>query len=362
MKTNEELIPIIRELAAGGMNHIKAILTAIGDNDGWYNGLRILPHFDDTAMFWIIGARRIGKTDLVLRVMCLLYIVFSEKTMWVRNKMVELKDPSFHSAFLNDAKLHQWCPPDWETRPDGVHMGPDKDSDTVCSFQSISTFSNRRGGAHPGTLMMVFDEFCPEDRKYPPMCATGLMSLTKTVFSGNEDARCFCLSNFVSAANPYFVKCRIYPRTDRPITAYPDKSMLIERCTGYRCGILEDNMWNKAYKAAQIGNYASESEDRLIELVKRMPKGAVPQPYIFKIDELLYRGYTKNGITYYSEYHGKVNDIVIWTPNLKECDDRVVLMPVFMRRNIEAEMQSGTLRFKDPNVMFAILNMAFETV
>ena len=121
-------------------------------------------------------------------------------------------------------------------------------------------------------------------------------------------------------------------------------------------------MWNKAYKAAQIGNYASESEDRLIELVKRMPKGAVPQPYIFKIDELLYRGYTKNGITYYSEYHGKVNDIVIWTPNLKECDDRVVLMPVFMRRNIEAEMQSGTLRFKDPNVMFAILNMAFETV
>ena len=362
MKTNEELIPIIEELAAGGMNHIKAILTAIGDNDGWYNGLRILPYFDDTAMFWIIGARRIGKTDLVLRVMCLLYIVFGEKTMWVRNKMVELKDPSFHSAFLNDAKLHQWCPPDWETRPDGVHTGPDKDSDTVCSYQSISTFSNRRGGAHPGTLMMIFDEFCPEDRKYPPMCATGLMSLTKTVFSGNEDARCFCLSNFVSAANPYFVKCRIYPRTDRPITAYPDKSMLIERCTGYRCGILEDNMWNKAYKAAQIGNYASESEDRLIELVKRMPKGAVPQPYIFKIDELLYRGYTKNGITYYSEYHGKVNDIVIWTPNLKECDDRVVLMPVFMRRNIEAEMQSGTLRFKDPNVMFAILNMAFETV
>ena len=344
------------------MNPIKQLMTEYGKNDGWYNAQQILPYFDDTVMFWIIGARRIGKTDFFLRLMCDLWQRFRLKTMWVRNKMVELKDPSFHSAFLNDAKRYGWCPPDWETRPDGVHIGPDKDSELICSFQSISTFSNRRGGAHPDTFMMIFDEFCPEDRKYPPMCATGLMSLTKTVFSGNEDARCFCLSNFVSAANPYFVKCRIYPRTDRPITAYPDKSMLIERCTGYRCGILEDNMWNKAYKAAQIGNYASESEDRLIELVKRMPKGAVPQPYIFKIDELLYRGYTKNGITYYSEYHGKVNDIVIWTPNLKECDDRVVLMPVFMRRNIEAEMQSGTLRFKDPNVMFAILNMAFETV
>ena len=344
------------------MNPIKQLMTEYGKNDGWYNAQQILPYFDDTVMFWIIGARRIGKTDFFLRLMCDLWQRFRLKTMWVRNKMVELKDPSFHSAFLNDAKRYGWCPPDWETRPDGVHTGPDKDSELICSFQSISTFSNRRGGAHPDTFMMIFDEFCPEDRKYPPMCATGLMSLTKTVFSGNEDARCFCLSNFVSAANPYFVKCRIYPRTDRPITAYPDKSMLIERCTGYRCGILEDNMWNKAYKAAQIGNYASESEDRLIELVKRMPKGSVPQPYIFKIDDLLYRGYTKNGITYYSEYHGKVNDIVIWTPNLKECDDRVVLMPVFMRRNIEAEMQSGTLRFKDPNVMFAILNMAFETV
>ena len=53
---------------------------------------------------------------------------------------------------------------------------------------------------------------------------------------------------------------------------------------------------------------------------------------------------------------------MIWTPNLKECSDRVNLIMPFMKRHIEEEMQMGLLRFKNPNVMFAILSMVFETV
>ena len=342
------------------MNPIKQLLIEYGDNGGWMNGLKILPHFDDTVIMMICGARRIGKTDLFLRLACDLWQRFHLRTMWVRNKLTELKEPSFFNEFLNDPKRHGWCPESWFVKADGVHDPGDEEP--VILFQSISVFSNRRGGAHPEVIMMVFDEFMPEDRKYPHMCATGLMSLTKTVFSGNEEARCFCLSNFVSAANPYFVKFRIYPRKGQDITVFPDKSILIERCTGYRCAILPDSKWNKAYKAAGVGDYASEDEDSLIELIRPVPKGATPKPWIILNDGILYRCWQKNGVSYWNEYKGDAKDIVIWTPNLKECSDRVNLIMPFMKRHIEEEMQMGLLRFKNPNVMFAILSMVFETV
>ena len=341
-------------------NPIKQLLTEYGNNDGWYNGQKLLPHFDDTMIMMIIGARRIGKTDLFLRLACDLWQRFNLRTMWVRNKLTELKEPSFFNEFLNDAKLNKWCPDDWFTKADGVH--DPGDDEPVILFQSISVFSNRRGGAHPEVIMMVLDEFMPEDRKYPHMCAAGLLSLTKTVFSGNEEARCFCLSNFVSAANPYFVKFRIYPRKDQDITVFPDKSILIERCRDYRCAILEDNKWNLAYKAAGVGNYASEDEDRLIELIRPVPKGSTPRPWLILSDGILYRCWTKNGLSYWNEYKGDIKNIVIYTPNIKECSDRVNLIIPFMKRHIEEEMQMGLLRFKNPNVMFAVLSMVFETV
>lgn len=341
-------------------NPIKQLLIEYGDNDGWYNGQKLLPYFDDTMLMMIIGARRIGKTDMFLRLACDLWQRFHLRTMWVRNKLTELKEPSFFNEFLNDAKQYGWCPETWFVKPDGVH-DPD-DQEPIIKFQSISVFSNRRGGAHPDVIMMVLDEFMPEDRKYPHMCASGLLSLTKTVFSGNEEARCFCLSNFVSAANPYFVKFRIYPRKGQDITIFPDKSILIERCRDYRCAILEDNQWNRVYKSAGVGNYASEEEDTLMNLISSIPKGATPKPWLILSDGLLYRAWTKDAMTYWNEYRGESKGIVIWTPNLKECSDRVQLIPQFMKRNIEEEMQMGSLRFRNPNVMFAILSMVFETV
>ena len=152
------------------MNPIKQLLIEYGNNDGWYNGQKLLPHFDDTMIMMIIGARRIGKTDLFLRLACDLWQRFNLRTMWVRNKLTELKEPSFFNEFLNDAKLHNWCPEGWVTKADGVH--DPGDPEPVILFQSISVFSNRRGGAHPEVIMMVLDEFMPEDRKYPHMCGT----------------------------------------------------------------------------------------------------------------------------------------------------------------------------------------------
>lgn len=341
------------------MNPIKKILQSYGNNSGFYNPRKILKHFDDTMLFFILGARRIGKTDMFLRLACDLWKRYHLKTMWVRNKKVELDDPAFHADFLNDAKLFGWCPEEWMTKPDGVYT--EEKGELIIKFQSISTFSNRRGGAHPGVVLMVLDEMMPEDRKYPRMAAQGLLSLSKTVFSGNTDARVFCLSNYVSAANPYFVKMRVYP-SSQDVTHFRDKAITIERCTGYRSAIDDANPWNKVYKAAGVGNYESEREDSLITLISKVPKGCVPAPYLIRSDGLTYREWRKGSISYWDEYRGSVKNTAVFTPNVSECGQGVQLILPYIITHINEMMISGTIRFKDPNVMFAILSIVYETV
>ena len=92
------------------MNPIKELLESYGDNDGWYNPKRILEHFDDTILYFIVGARRIGKTDLFLRLACDLWQVHGRKTLWIRDHDKHFQDDAFLSSFLADAKLFGWCP------------------------------------------------------------------------------------------------------------------------------------------------------------------------------------------------------------------------------------------------------------
>ena len=341
---------------------ILEVLRDLGNNDGWYNPLKWLDHFDDYMVYWIIGERRIGKTDLFLRVACELWKQYRLKTMWLRNKKVELEDDNV-ATFLNDAKKHGWCPDDWTVTNEGVMESSDREAETIILFSSISTFSNRRGGSHPDVIMMVMDEFCPEDRKYPKMAAEGLMSLTKTVFSGRTDARLFCLSNFTEATNPYFVKMRIFPAKNKDVTYFPGKRMLIERCKGYRKAIEEGNPWTDVYRGAGVGNYADESEDDMMKMICRMPKGLKPAPYLVQINGIRYMQYSGPKGVWWAEYRASVPErMVIYTPNLSECTDRIAMTPKFMLRNINDSLEMGVLRFTHPNVMFAVLNMVFDAV
>ena len=139
------------------MNPIKELLESYGDNDGWYNPRRILEHFDSTILYFIVGARRIGKTDLFLRLACDLWQVHGRKTLWIRDHDKHFQDDAFISAFLADAKLFGWCPDEWVTKRDGVWTA-DKDGELIIKFQGVNTFSSLRGGAHPDVDLFVQDE------------------------------------------------------------------------------------------------------------------------------------------------------------------------------------------------------------
>ncbi len=322
----------------------------------WYN-LKKLKKYDALTNF-ICGERRIGKTDCFLRIACENWEKNRYTTMWCRNKKTEF-DKEFRTTYLNDALKNGWCPEDWFIAPEGVYTDKTKE-EIIIEFQAVSTFSNRRGGAHPDCTMIVLDEFMPEDRKYPKKAHTGLMSLTKTIFSGNEDARCYCLSNYVSSANPYFVGFEIYPDKKYDVTYFPEKDIAIEVCRGYKCAIDENNRWNKVYKAGKYQNYQDASEDELFSLVKPVPKAGKLEHYFIMSNGVTYGCTSKNGLFYWHKC--PPNTRYIFASNLQECNDKVSLISPWLIRIIKAQLEHNMIRFQNPNVMYVILSLIYANV
>lgn len=299
----------------------------------------------------------------MLRVACELWLTYRCKTMWIRNKQVELSADGNFESFLADPKRFGWCPETWVSKPDGVYESDDREAARIIDFQSISTFSNKRGGAHPDTLLMVLDEMMPEDRRYPKMCAQGLLSLANTVLRGREGAKIFALSNIVSAANPYFARFEVYPSRDYDVTIYEDKSILIEKCRGYVKAIADDTPFSRLLRAGKMKTYEDEDEDPLLGLIEKIPKGATPLGFYFLIDGRFYREWDKDGFRYFDQWNGEIREgSVIYTPNVEECRPGVKLSPDWLDKHLRETMQYNLMRFRSPNVMFKILNMIYATV
>ena len=342
------------------MDFITPLIREIGDNDGWYNAQKLLDKAPTANLLYVCGERRIGKTVYFQYLMCKMYQKYGKTTMWLRNQKVEFQNENFYESFLNFASMFpDLNVADWETEKDAVY---DQDSNKVCEFQSVSTFSNRRGNASPDMEMMIFDEFMPESRKYPSNCATGIMSLTKTVFSGRHHARLFMLSNYVSAANPYFAKFRIYPNPKKDISVFYEGGIAIEVCRGYKRAIEHGNPWNRIYQAGGYQDYATADEDPLNELIQKVPKGAEMSPYVLLIGGNYYMIWHKNGYHYADLYKNKLNGLDVITPNVQEAGQGVRLIESWHREYIKEMFGYNQLRFRNPNVMYDILSIVFDAV
>lgn len=343
-------------------NPISTEISLLGANEGYYNALKILPYIDRTMMFFITGARRIGKTTYYTHLAINLYLHHGIKTMWIRNKKVELADPSFYSGFLYDAKRFGWCPDEWTANESGIFTSEEKDADQVIYFQSVSTFSNRRGSGNASKLF-IFDEFMPEDRRYPKHCATGLLSLTKTVFSNNPDCRVFCLSNTISAINPYYAAYRIYPSAP-VITEYPDKHIVIEKCKDYKvANYSKNNPWIQLYQNTGYQEYADESEDPRVELlVKRVPNGAKILGTVIRSNGTDYGLYRARNLIYVTERKGQIpNNFNYWTDDPNSVSARCTMLPRGVYRVMKEWLDAGTVRFVGANSMFDFLTIIFKT-
>ena len=347
------------------MHPIDDIITNYSNKDNWVDFKKLYSQAADCRLWFMIGARRIGKTDCLLHMALDLWLRHGRKTMWIRDVLETVKSKNFLNDFLNDAYEFGWISDEegeWIVKEDGVHEP--KNGEIVIKFQSLSTYSSRRGPAHPDVDLMVYDEFIPEDRRFQKGCLKGLMSLTKTVFSGRDGCRCICTSNYVSISNPYFAGLEIYPDPKKDVTVWSDKGVAVERCRGYRCAITKESPWNKVYSAAHYGDYADEEEDVMHKLVKKVPKGAKPDDWTLQIYGKWYRCYTAtDGIRYARREKEEVLNrlkIVRYVTNPADLTEGVVKLDTFKRVQIEMDVDGGRMKFEDANTLFAFINLIYN--
>lgn len=343
---------------------VDAVILEIGNNDGWASFVKLLSQARECPIWFMIGARRIGKTDLALQIAIMLWQKYRKKTMWIRDALETLKSADFQADFLNDAYKYGWISDvdeqhKWTVRNDGVH---DPDGELFIKFQSLSTYSSRRGPAHPDVDLMLFDEFIPEDRRYFRGALKGLMSLTKTVFSGREGCRCICTSNFVALSNPYFAGFEIYPDPKKDVTAWPEKGVAIERCRGYKCAIAKDSPWNKAYAAAHYGDYADEEEDVMHQLIRKIPKGSKPDKWALNINDKWFRIYTTSAGLRIAKQERNLNNqaITMYVTDPRDLSEDVILLDPLHRASIENDIALGRIRYEDANTLFAFVNLIYN--
>lgn len=349
------------------MSLIFNLLRSYKDNSGYYNTLKIMEKmdkeslYDKIKLFMIIGARRIGKTDLFLKLAIDNYFINNKTTFWIRNKDVELKEEEFYTNFLNDA-FHLNMFPDF-VDPSKIKIGKrgvSYEDNIFIKFHSINTFSNMRGAGHPNCNLMIFDEFIGEDRRYPKNCVKGLLSMTKTIFSGREDCYVFMLSNWVSVSNAYFSGFFVYPKDE--ITIYKDKAIIIETCKGYNCAITEKSSWNNLYKAGKYGDYEDGDDDNLNRfIVKKIPKFSEGHDYVIRVDEQNYRIYWNRDkqMYYWKKDQCRNSDTIYVTDILQMTNETKMIIPEILML-IKMTFENNNVRFESPNTLFTILNIMYN--
>lgn len=345
-------------------SYLDAVILEIGDNGGWANFMKLLSRARKCPIWFMIGARRIGKTDVALHIALVLWQKYRRKTMWVRDVLKAMESANFQADFLNDAYEFGWIQDQddkhtWTCKADGVH---DPSGELVIKFQSLSTYSSRRGPAHPDVDLILFDEFIPEDRRYMKGALKGLMSLTKTVFSGREGCRCICTSNFVALSNPYFAGFEIYPDPKQDVTVWEDKGVAIERCRGYKCAIAKESAWTRAYAAAHYGDYADEDEDVMHKLIRKIPKGSKPEAWAVNILGKWFRIYTTSSGVRIAKQERNLNKCAtaMYVTDPRDLSDDVAMLPAVARLSIENDMALGRMRYEDANTLFAFVNLTYN--
>lgn len=307
---------------------------------------------------WIVGARRIGKTFDLTTKMVNEYLN-GGCSVWIRDFKNQF-DAQFCEKMLKDVKKHGICPPEWEARPGvGVFTSDDKKADIVCYFQSINRSSSGRGGSTDNVNLVLFDEFMPEKGNYPKSALKSLQSVVVTYTSARDEGRFYGASNFISSSNPYFVGMRIYPDINKDVTAYTEDSVAIEICRGYQTAKVPGSGIAKGLKRGRYPEYDDPTEDAMFSLIAKSPKGDRFN-FMIQNEGIVYQLIHHGNFTYFSEFKGNIpSGTYVCTSNKDEIGAKVRYRPKWLYDQLKLELESSTLRFSDPNCMFAITKMFF---
>lgn len=283
-------------------------------------------------------------------------------SVWIRNKDVEFQQ-NFRNTFLADmiteGKIEE--PDRWTVSKEGVFY--DK-KDLVCAFMSINTFSNQRGGAWPEVGFIYFDEYIPEDLRYPPgNCGNAFNSLLNTVIRDRE-AKILASANNVSSINPYFAFYKTFPAPGKDITwnpmyspDHPDEftPVMVERVIGYRESTGAGGQMGCVNKSVGY-SYAGDKIDPLDSMITANSKGEWAG-FAIQTKDTLYGIVENAGRWCFKPATNLPNQILRLTFDPKCISNTVSIINQDAVSVLERMLESGKMRFHDHTTAWDVLHL-----
>ena len=98
------------------------------------------------------------------------------------------------------------------------------------------------------------------------------------------------------------------------------------------------------------------------KLIRKIPKGAVPDRWAVNIFGKWFRVYTTtNGLRIAKQERNIIKSATtMYVTDPKDLSDEVALIPAVTRLGIENDIALGRMRYEDGNTLFAFVNLTYN--
>lgn len=157
--------------------------------------------YDDNLYYFIVGARRMGKTYSAKKYAIRRFIKYNEEFVYLRRYKTELKKVNtFFSDLINDPEFKDVK---FEVKGKTFYI-----NDKVAGYaMNLSTAKIEKGNNFPNVFTIIFDEFIIEEGVYRYLNGDVdyFLNLYQTIDNNSGRVKVLFLANAISYYNPYFL-------------------------------------------------------------------------------------------------------------------------------------------------------------
>lgn len=186
------------------------------DTSMFYNPHSMLTH--KSKYNFIVSMRGLGKTYAITKFLVKQFLKHGYQFVYLRRYKEEIGQPILSRFFKNVENDPELKGIKFNIKGKNFYI-----NDRLCGLAiALSQAGYIKSIALPDTQYIMFDEFQLDlsvgNVRYMPNEPRMLKDLVETVFRHRNNWQVFCLSNAVSAYNPYFTAYKIYPNPNKEFT------------------------------------------------------------------------------------------------------------------------------------------------
>lgn len=203
---------------------------------------------------FVVGARGLGKTYGMKKYVINRFLKNGEQFIYLKRYKTDLKGTKqFFDSVSKEFPDTKFSVKGEELRINGQMAG---------WIMPLSAWQSVKSREFPNVTTIIYDEFLLEKhskQRYMNDEPVALLNFMDTVIRNRENARCVCLANAVSIANPYFIYFDLVPDRGKRYNPYPN--IVVEIADSYDfSSARSETKFGKLIQGTEYGDFSLGNE------------------------------------------------------------------------------------------------------